>query len=140
MILASTRVIRLLCLSLLAAGTAGCAGSDGMKRTPSGLQVLVLSSGTGPRAEAGQAVWIVETTSKTDGTVVYSNMGQAPVRFRLGARQATDGMDEGVRGMRVGERRLLILPPELAKRSEYPDNISPSDTLIIEVELTRIGD
>ncbi|MBK7873963.1 MAG: FKBP-type peptidyl-prolyl cis-trans isomerase [Saprospiraceae bacterium] len=47
-------------------------------------------------------------------------------------------MDEGLRGMRVGEVRKLIAPPYLVKRKEYPDNVSPDSTLVIKVILHEI--
>jgi len=56
----------------------------------------------------------------------------------LGGQQVIDDVDEGVTGMRIGERRKLIVPPALSRRSTYPDGLSPEDTLYYDVELIGI--
>ncbi len=60
------------------------------------------------------------------------------MRFLLGGKQVIDGVDEGVTGMKVGERRQMIVPPELSKRNTYPEGLSPKDTLHYDVELVGI--
>jgi FKBP-type peptidyl-prolyl cis-trans isomerase len=48
-----------------------------------------------------------------------------------------DGLDEGVTGMTIGERRHLVVPPTLSRRSAYPANLSP-DVLDYDVTLVAI--
>lgn len=107
--------------------------------TSSGLKYTILQKGSGEAAKEGQEVLIFETTSYLDGTVLYSNENStSPVKVLVGGHQATDGVDEGLRGMQVGEVRRLIAPPELVKRKSYPANVSPDSTLAIKIILYKI--
>lgn len=116
-----------------------CANQKNMIQTSSGLKYQILKKGSGPKTQAGQAVLIYETTTYLDGTILYSNENtNNPVKVLIGGNQATAAMDEGLRGMRVGEVRKLIAPPYLVKRKEYPDNVSPDSTLVIKVILHEI--
>lgn len=112
---------------------------DGMTKTASGLKYIILKKGAGMHAKAGQEVLIFETTTYLNGTILYSNENSTnPVKILIGGHQATDGVDEGLRGMQVGEVRELIVPPYLAKRKTYPDNVSPDSTLSIKIILHKI--
>ena len=124
----------LLAASLLAA----CTPRARAVTTPSGLRYTVLARGEGRPARKGQLVSIHEETALQDGTVVYSSRGGRPITFRLGGGQVIAGVDEGVTGMRVGERRLLVVPPALSRRTSYPPNTPPDATLVIDVRLTSI--
>lgn len=113
--------------------------ADGYVTTASGLKYRILQKGSGATAKEGQEVLIFETTSYLDGTVLYSNENSTtPVKVLIGGHQATDGVDEGLRGMQVGEVRQLIAPPELVKRKFYPPNVSPDSTLAIKIILHKI--
>ena len=115
----------------------GC--SDKIISTKSGLQYQILEKGSGIQAQAGDEVFIYETTSYRDGTVLYSNYdSSSPVKVLIGGNQATAAVDEGLRGMRVGEVRKLIAPPDLVKRTSYPENVSPDSILIIKMKLDRV--
>ncbi len=112
---------------------------DGMIKTASGLQYKTLQKGAGIPAQAGHEVLIFETTTYLDGTILYSNEQSAnPVKVLIGGNQATAGVDEGLRGMQVGEIRQLTVPPFLAKRKSYPANVSPDSTLAIKIILHKI--
>ena len=126
-------------LVMLLSNAVGCAGSSKPIITSSGLVYTIVEQGSGPTARIGQHVLIHETTTFTDGRLLYSTRtaGQ-PLRFLLGGKQVIEGVDEGVTGMRVGERRKLIVPPALSKRSMYPDGLSPKDSLHYDVELVGI--
>lgn len=107
--------------------------------TASGLQYKVLKKGNGEPAKAGNEVLIYETTKYRDGTVLYSNEeAGSPVKVLIGGNQATEGVDEGLRGMQVGEVREIIAPPDLVKRKSYPPNVSPDSTLVIKLILHDI--
>ena len=107
--------------------------------TESGLQYQVIVEGRGPRAESGNLVRIHETTTLQHGTLIYTTRTKnTPVKFLLGGNQVIAGVDEGVTGMRVGERRKLIIPPSLSKRSSYPANTPPEAILHCDIELIEI--
>jgi len=107
--------------------------------TTTGLKYRVVVAGSGPAAHPGQSVRIHETTTLADGTVVYSTRTKNdPLKFLLGGSQVIAGVDEGVTGMKVGERRKLIVPPDLSKRSSYPANTPPVATLYYDIELVEI--
>ncbi len=115
----------------------GC--SNRMISTKSGLQYRILERGTGMKAMPGDEAFIYETTSYKNGTILYSNYNSSsPVKVLIGGNQATEAVDQGLRGMQVGEIRELIAPPYLVKRKEYPANVSPDSTLIIKMKLAKI--
>jgi FKBP-type peptidyl-prolyl cis-trans isomerase len=133
----------LICFVLLSCAdqhkTTKSLSTDGYVTTPSGLKYTILQKGSGDTAKEGHEVLIFETTSYRDGTVLYSNENSTnPVKVLIGGHQATDGVDEGLRGMQVGEVRRLIAPPELVKRKSYPANVSPDSTLVIKIILHKI--
>lgn len=107
--------------------------------TSTGLVYQVVSYGKGPAAVPGQSVRIHETTTLADGTLIYSTRtNNKPLKFLLGGNQVIAGVDEGVTGMKVGERRHLMIPPALSKRSVYPANTPPDATLYYDIELVEI--
>lgn len=116
---------------------ASCA--DRIVSTKSGLKYRILEKGSGIKAKEGDVVFIYETTSYRNGTVLYSNYdSSSPVKILIGGNQATAAVDEGLRGMKVGEIRELIAPPYLVKRKGYPPNVSPDSTLVIKMRIDRI--
>lgn len=112
---------------------------EGYITTASGLAYKILQPGSGTSAKAGDEVLIFETTTYRDGTVLYSNENtDTPVQVLIGGNQATEGVDEGLRGMQPGEIRELIAPPYLVKRTSYPPNVHPDSTLVIKIILYKI--
>ncbi len=113
--------------------------ADGYITTTSGLKYKILQKGSGPKSQVGQEVLIRETTSYLNGTVLYSNehTGQ-PVKVLIGGNQATNAVDEGLRGMQHGEIRQLIAPANLVTRKSYPSNVSPDSALMIKIILHKI--
>lgn len=90
-------------------------------------------------AGPGKEVLIRETSSYLDGTVLYSNeTSGSPVKVLIGGNQATLAVDEGLRGMKEGEIRMLIAKPELVRRKSYPPNVSPDSSLTIKIILDKI--
>jgi FKBP-type peptidyl-prolyl cis-trans isomerase len=114
-------------------------GNDGYITTSSGLKYQIIQKGEGEPAKEGQEVLFFETTTYLNGTVLYSNENTtSPVKVLIGGHQATEAVDEGLRGMKVGEIRKLIAPSFLVKRTSYPDNVSPDSALAIKIILYKI--
>jgi FKBP-type peptidyl-prolyl cis-trans isomerase len=110
--------------------------------TPSGLMIQDLAVGNGPIAEEGMTVIVNYTGWLTDGTKFDSSHdpGKQPLRFVVGAGNVIRGWDEGVQGMRVGGRRKLTIPPDLAYGERgYPGAIPPNSTLVFEIEFLGVA-
>ena len=117
---------------------AACAAHGGPIVTPSGLAYEVVARGRGPSAKPGDHVTIHETTTFADGRVHFTTDGRAPIRFLLGGKQVIDGLDEGVTCMKTGERRRMVVPPTLSRRSNYPPDLDPSAVLYYDVTVVKI--
>ena len=66
--------------------------------------------------------------------------GKQPFQFALGSGQVIPGWDQGVLGMKVGERRRLTIPAELAYGAQgSPPKIGPNEPLIFDIDLKKIG-
>jgi hypothetical protein len=113
--------------------------ATGQTKTASGLVYEVVVRGTGDVAMAGDTVRIHESLSLPDGKVIFDSRAKnQPVMFVLGAKQVIPGVDEGVTGMRVGERRTLWVPPSLDGRTFDPTFIPPGATRHYDIELVEI--
>ncbi len=104
------------------------------------LQVVDLKVGVGAEAVPGKAVAVHYVGTLEDGTKFDSSRDRGqPFVFGLGARQVIAGWDEGVKGMKVGGLRKLIIPSDMAYGDAgIPGVIPPKATLIFEVELLEV--
>jgi FKBP-type peptidyl-prolyl cis-trans isomerase len=105
------------------------------------LVVKELEEGSGPTAKAGDEVTVqyvgVGYKSKEEFDSSWSR--NEPFTFGLGAGQVIPGWDQGVEGMKVGGRRELIIPPNLAYGpSGSPPVIGPNETLIFVIDLLAV--
>lgn len=108
--------------------------------TKSGLKYQVLKVGKGPVAKAGQTVSVHYTGWLTNGKKFDSSVDRGqPFEFNLGAGQVIRGWDEGVAGMKVGEKRKLTIPSDLGYGAAGAGGaIPPNSTLIFDVELLGV--
>lgn len=117
-----------------------------MITTPSGLQYEDIEPGSGAQARAGQDVTVHYTGwlyhDGVQGAKFDSSKDRNdPFEFALGAGMVIRGWDEGVAGMRVGGKRVLIIPPALGYGARGAGGvIPPNATLKFEVELLALAD
>lgn len=119
---------------------AEAAGIVGAVKTPSGLSYTDIVVGTGDSPTSGKAVAVHYTGWLTDGTMFDTSRSRnAAFSFRIGTGQVIPGWDEGIMTMKVGGKRKLIIPPQLAYGSAGAGGvIPPNATLIFEVELISV--
>ena len=102
--------------------------------------------GSGKEATAGAEVvvnytgWLYRPLAKNSkGKQFDSSVGRGPFSFSLGRGMVIKGWDQGVAGMKVGGKRTLIIPSQLAYGSRSPgDDIPPNSALIFDVELLDV--
>jgi FKBP-type peptidyl-prolyl cis-trans isomerase len=98
-----------------------------------------LAQGQGPEAKNGDTVRVHYVGTLTDGKKFDSSRDRnKPFDFVLGQGSVIRGWDQGVLGMKVGEKRKLTIPPSLAYPGGRP-GIPANSTLIFEVQLLDIN-
>ena len=108
-------------------------------KTATGLEYWDIKVGAGAEAHSGQAVKVHYTGWLTTGKKFDSSVGGPPFSFRIGAGDVIKGWDEGVAGMKVGGKRQLRIPPNLAYGEKgYPGVIPPNATLVFDVTLVSV--
>ncbi len=109
-------------------------------KTASGLQLIAIENGSGAMAQRGQVVRVHYTGYLTDGTKFDSSVDHGePFEFPLGMGRVIPGWDEALALMRVGDKRRLIIPPELGYGSRGAGRvIPPGATLVFDVELLAV--
>jgi len=143
------KALRNLGVLLLAGLMVGCAPKPAPVTTTAvnTLQAVEIKPGTGEAVAAGKIAvvqytgWLYDSAAADHKGREFDssrNTGQ-PFRFPLGTGQVIKGWDQGVAGMKVGERRRLIIPPDLA----YGDNgaggvIPPGAALVFDIDLVAI--
>lgn len=105
----------------------------------SGLIIVHVQPGSGAEAQPGKTVSVHYTGYLTDGAQFDSSSGGAPIAFQLGAGQVIEGWENGIRGMKVGEKRRLIIPPQLGYGARGAGGVIPPNAILVfDVELTAV--
>ncbi len=108
---------------------------------PKQLEVEDITEGDGAEAQEGDSVTVEYVgVSYSTGKEFDSSWERAePFTFTLGGGQVIKGWDEGIVGMKVGGRRQLIIPPDLAYGKQgAPPDIGPNETLVFVVDLVDV--
>ena len=107
---------------------------------PTTLQVKDLTVGTGTEVATGSSVSVDYIGAKfSDGKVFDQSYGRAPFSLTVGAGSVIKGWDQGLVGMKVGGRRELTIPPDLAYGAQAPGDIGANQTLIFVIDLRWAG-
>jgi FKBP-type peptidyl-prolyl cis-trans isomerase len=108
---------------------------------PTDLQITDTVVGTGATAVAGDTVTVQYVGALTNGQVFDASAKHSAegFTFNLGAGQVIKGWDQGVAGMKVGGKRMLVIPAFLAYGDRAIGDIIPANsTLVFEVELIKV--
>lgn len=135
------RALRAVAVAVPVMFLAGC-GGGGMDGPSGGGTLLVqdVVVGTGATAVAGDTLTVHYVGTFTNGSKFDSSVdANQPYTFRLGTGAVIAGWDQGVAGMRVGGKRRLTIPPDLAYGSQGRGVIPPNTTLLFEIDLLSIA-
>jgi FKBP-type peptidyl-prolyl cis-trans isomerase len=114
--------------------------APGVVRTASGLYYQDVAVGSGEVADSGKTIRVYYAGWLTNGRQFDGNRDDArPRDFVLGVGALIRGWDEGLRGMRVGGRRRLIVPPALGYGARTSGQIPAGSVLVFEIDLIGIA-
>ena len=113
-----------------------------VKTTASGLQYAVVKKGGGSAVSAtGATANVLYTGFLTDGSIFdgsYQHPPVTPLPVAIGQHTVVPGFEEGVTGMKIGEERLIVIPPALGYGDQAQGSIPANSTLIFLVKLVSI--
>jgi peptidylprolyl isomerase len=113
----------------------------GTRQTSSGIRYIIQRQGSGVKPTAGRTVRVNYKGSLLSGQVFDSSDAQGrPLEFPVGVGRVIKGWDEMIMDMQIGEKRLAIIPPELAYGERGAGNgaIPPNSFLVFEMELISV--
>jgi len=104
-----------------------------------GLHSDILKEGTGPTAKSRDTLTVHYTAFLTTGEKMDSSYDRGRAfTFKLGVGRVILGWDEALVGMKVGEKRKLTVPADLAYGKNRQRKIPPNSTVVFEIELLSI--
>mmetsp|Transcript_43246 Transcript_43246/g.81178 ORF Transcript_43246/g.81178 Transcript_43246/m.81178 type:complete len:237 (-) Transcript_43246:28-738(-) len=114
---------------------------EGFTETKTGLLYKVVEDGYGVEPKAGQKIAAGYAGYLLNGASFDSSYKRnAPLEFDVGVGRVIKGWDEALLGMKVGEKRILKIPPNLGYGSRGAGNVIPPDsTLVFFVELVQVS-
>ena len=108
-------------------------------KTDDGIFYTITKAGSGAKAQTGKTLTMKYKGSLLDGTVFDDSDMHEPLSFVAGAGQLIPGFDQQAAQMAVGEKRTIVIPPELAYGSRGAGGVIPPDAyLIFELELLSV--
>jgi peptidylprolyl isomerase len=113
----------------------------GALQTTSGIRYIIQKAGTGAKPQAGKTVRVAYKLTLLSGNVIDGSDFQGrPLEFQAGTGKVIPGWDETVMDMKVGEKRLVVIPPELAYGDrEMGGGVIPANSfLVFEMELLGV--
>jgi peptidylprolyl isomerase len=111
----------------------------GLKQGEGGLQYLIQEEGKGNKPQAGNTVSVNYRGMFISGEVFDASAAHGgPIEFKAGVGQVIPGWDKAVLDMRPGEKRITVIPPELAYGEKGAGPIPPNSFLIFEMELAGV--
>jgi peptidylprolyl isomerase len=107
------------------------------QKTNTGIRYLIQAEGKGGTPQPGDIVYLIYAGRLLNGTLFDQDINREhPFKFRVGRNQVIDAWDEILQDMKKGERRLVIVPPELAYGMRgSPPRIPGNATLVFLIEL-----
>ncbi len=102
------------------------------------LRYIEIKEGDGAPAEGGKQFKVQYTGWLRDGTQFDSSVGREPLQFVQGRRQVIAGFDIGFEGMKVGGKRRIFIPYQLAYGEQQRGKIPPKSELIFDIELLDV--
>ena len=110
-----------------------------MTKTATGLYWRDLTVGTGTTATVGTRASVRYTGWLANGTQFDSNVSNsAPLTVLLGAQAVIAGFDEGIRGMKIGGQRQVIIPPNLGYGTAGSGAIPGNAIIVFRIELVAV--
>jgi FKBP-type peptidyl-prolyl cis-trans isomerase len=110
------------------------------KKTNTGIRYIILQEGNGEKAKPGDKVAVLYVGRLLNGTVFdQATEKDKAFTFRVAREQVIQGWDQILTLMKVGEKRLVVIPPELGYGTRgQPPKIPRNATLVFEIELIEI--
>ncbi len=111
------------------------------KKTQTGIRTIIQRPGEGPTPKPGDKVNVLYVGRLLNDTIFDQNQDPTqPFTFRIRREMVIEGWDQVLQLMRKGEKRLVIIPPELAYGTRgQPPKIGRNATLVFEIELLSFG-
>jgi len=109
------------------------------KPMETGLYIIKLEEGNGPKPENGDTVWVDYTLSTLQGNIIDSSPENKPLKFVVGRGQVVSAWDEALPLMKKGEKDRLIVPSKMAYGGWGYKKIDPYTPLLFDVRLVKIS-
>lgn len=110
---------------------------DSLRMVGRGVYLRDVQVGNGEPVDSTSEISLHFVGMLTNGKIFTATSAQ-PFRFRMGTGQVIDGWEDGLRGMRVGGRRQLVIPPFLGYGGEAYGEIPADATLVFDITLVEL--